>query len=42
MSRKNNRLRNREVYSQLKALLKWRKRRGYMENDGWPKLHFPL
>jgi Transposase DDE domain len=43
ITRKNNRLRNREVYSQLKDLLKWKKRRGHMEKDGWlKKQHFPL
>jgi len=42
ISRKNNFLRNREVYSQLKDLLKWNKRKGWMEKDGWQKLHFPL
>jgi len=28
-------LRNREVYSQLKDLLKWNKRRGCMKADEW-------
>jgi hypothetical protein len=28
-------LRNREVYSQLKDLLKWNKRRGWIEAGGW-------
>jgi hypothetical protein len=28
-------LRNREVYSQLKDLLKWNKRRRWMEAGGW-------
>jgi hypothetical protein len=42
ISRKKNILRNREVYSQLKDLLKWNKRKGWMEKDGWQKLHFPL
>jgi hypothetical protein len=32
---KNNSLRNREVYSQLKDLLKWNKRRGWIEAGGW-------
>ena len=42
ISLKNNIFRNREVYSQLKDLLKWNKRKGWMEKDGWQKLHFPL
>ena len=35
ITRKNNSLRNREVYSQLKDLLKWNNRRGWIEAGGW-------
>jgi DDE family transposase len=41
ISSKNNILRNREVYSQLKDLLKWKKKRKY-GTDGWLIQHFHL
>jgi len=43
VSLKNNRLRNKEIYSQIKDLIKWKKKRKYGHRGGWlKKLHFLL